>query len=125
MMEFNTAIKETLAVHEGLRRLGFQSENIFLRPQFIRDGFLMIHVALRVQGNEFNIAVDVFEGSPTELERQWIEAIEWWNNRGTVNQLAEVWDTSKMRRTGGAALAAQLLKRGIKIPNVERDRVID
>jgi len=115
-MEFQEAIKEALAAQEGLRKMGFSSDDIYVRPQAVRERFVAIHMFLEVQGIEFNILVDVFDGCAAEFTDQWKKAAHWWNNVGTDEQLDEVWKNSTMFRSGAEALAAQLRKRGIMIP---------
>lgn len=117
-MHLRPAIREALAAHEGLRRLGFPPEDIFLRPQTIKKGIHLIHVHLRVQGHEFNIAVAAFDGEEDELQKQWEKAVTWWNTEATDAQLDEIWSSSMMYRNG-QELVAQLLSRGIKIPAID------
>ena len=115
-MEFQSAIKEALAAREGLRKLGFSADDIYVRPQSMRKGLVMVHIFLDIKGEEFNILIDAFDGCPKEFEDQWRAAAEWWNNKATDRELMEIWDNSRMARCGAEPILVQLRKRGIVVP---------
>ena len=123
-MEFQSSIKEALAVHEGLRKVGFEAEDIYVRPQELQDGSILVHVSITNKDIEFGIAVGLFNGSRKELESQWEEASRWWNTRATDDQLDDIWENSKMR-TAGEGIIEQLVRRGVEIPNLRNDGFVN
>lgn len=115
----NPAVKETLAVHHGLCKLGFDPKDIWVSAQKIRDNLLMIFVIIEVQDSQFNIAIAGFDGSEEEFKEQWKATVDWSNNVATDQEIWEIWSTSKMYSIGPQEFCDQLTKRGIKVPILE------
>lgn len=97
-----------LATFEALRRLGFESDDIYyaMTPGFQGDYFV---VQLKTQGKEFTITVG--EVDRTTWVERWTDAGNWWNN-ATDTEMDYVWQ----RWRPPNELIAALLAKGFVFP---------
>lgn len=90
-------MKEALAVHEALRRLGFSPEEI--RVALVDRCLKLI---LDAQGKRFVVDVGVFEGPEPEggltrwAQESWREAARLWNHDMTDAEHRAIWSGSEV-----------------------------
>jgi len=111
-------IWQAIGCHEGFRKLGFLSHEIFvhLNPGMSPD----MLVVLRTQGKEFSITVGFIEDMTREVwQQKWNEAVAWANTTKDLDALNDCWTESIAFQKSASFLHA-LLSKGIEIPSSSR-----
>src|SRR5271170_3263517 len=75
LTELPLVIKEALACHEGLRRLGFKADDIYI---ILTEGWLL--VSLRAQEKEFNIELGEIDIKEEIFPGFWGQVVERYNS---------------------------------------------
>lgn len=113
-----SAIKEMLASHEALRKLGFLPGDIYVTV----DPSGTAVVILKAQDLEFNITCGSFDAGAEEFARQWTEAVERWNNSMPAEEMDGIWRNS-FAFANIAQLILALKQKGFYVPGVDgKDR---
>ena len=89
--DIHPILREALAAHEVFRKLGFTSDEIFLRP---RPGGLFITV--QRAGKEFNLDLGKHDLDMVAVIKQWADATVWWNT-GDESERQDLLDRSATR----------------------------
>lgn len=115
-MNLHSAIRETLAAHEGLRMLGFESEDIYVMIQQHPESKLLVStVILKTQGQEFYITTGIWDLPEDEFIPAWEEAVHAWNNTLTKPEMDEIWYGSAVQQQP-VQLTVALHQKGIVSP---------
>lgn len=108
--DIHPAIREALATHEALRRLGFAPENIFI----MHDKKLT--VVLKHGLHEVGVEID-HPISEKRFRDLWPTAVMLYNRAFTTDQIDAIWKESKIRAQLGIVVSA-LEERGISTPEM-------
>ena len=111
LKELQTPFKEALACHQGLRRLGFSSDDIYV---MYSEGWL--YIMLKTQGKEFNIDLGQIKCNEVEFPRIWANIVETFNT-GPEEQALSIWDNSVMKNNF-KMIAELIRKKGIMLPSL-------
>jgi len=117
---FEQLIEMAWATHEGLRRLGFAADDIFV----VTTGDDRLFVTLKTQGKEFNVAVGQLDGLTREqFNERWLTFIERANGGQFANDvLQQVFDRWLQYEAGGAMpLMNAIMVKGIHLPSRYRE----
>jgi hypothetical protein len=97
-LELRPIFREVLAVHEALRKLGFDADDIFVILQTEpKSADLLVTVCLRTQGIEFRILIGCWEGLKDDFETHWRAAAEAWNSTMSEQERLAIWFGSKVQ----------------------------
>jgi hypothetical protein len=125
--------REALAVHEGLRRLGFPSDNISVSFASDLHGPDVFHVVLHMQGlPEFTIPVGQLKGVEEKLVYETWIALTTAVVDGTTSDetLARIWADSRVAKSL-LSLTAALIVKGLvppifdKLPDAALESVVN
>jgi hypothetical protein len=107
-------LREALACHEMLRRLGFQADDIYLVAAPDPQG--MVALQLRVGELHFSYATGVQQMSHEVLAQKWQAAVRLWNHDFTSE---ECWALFKSSQIAGRLdeVLATLRKKGFPLPD--------
>lgn len=114
--QISPTFRQALGCHEGFRKLGFASDDIFVH--WNPTGEML--VVLKIEEKQFRVTVGCMDGaSRDEWERLWnatVEAVR----EGVVSQptMDRVWQES-LAFNHGHDFVAGILHKGIKIPNIQ------
>lgn len=97
-------VREAIAAHGMLTKLGFSNDDLFLRPTNDR-----LFVTIRRSGKEFNLAVGKHTMDVHRIVAEWTTACAWWNALPQDDR-AEFVDASMVRRELVQIVAALQLK---------------
>ena len=86
-------IREALAAHEVFRKLGFTSDEIFIRPTRQNELFVTVQRA----GKEFNFSLGQHDLAMVDVIKQWADATVWWNT-GDNAERQDLFDRSEVRK---------------------------
>lgn len=111
---------EALSVHEAFRKLGFNSEDVFIARGLGPDRVLSILVGIKRDGQQFFLSVGHYDGTDEQLLSTWHEVVAVYKG-SPEESLQNMWDNSSIKKQSVVFLNA-LIKKGILMPNVERDR---
>lgn len=103
--------REALACHEGLRRLGFKPDDIYMMLVG-KDLF----VSLRVQELEFNIELGSIEKTLEEFPAYWGGIADRFNTC-PEEEAAEIWESSFFKKSF-ERIAGLIKQKGILIPKL-------
>lgn len=107
------SIREALAMHEALRRLGFPSEAIYLHLPDVSQ----VRVVLQHEGRTFAYdAGNRGELSRAEYARQWEEAAAWWNAEGSTAEKEAIYAGSGIYNQA-VRLIRVLRQKGFSLPD--------
>ena len=77
LSSYHEAYRESLAVFEALRKLGFDSKDIFFLVAETPTGELkQVAIVLRAQEKEFTAVTGILKGTVEEIQRTWAELAE-------------------------------------------------
>ena len=110
VVELAPELREALGAHEVFRRLGFTSDEIYLRTHV--EGLLLVTV--RRDGLEANVLASPCELPPDRVLELWPAAVEWWNHDATDGQRRAIFESCRVRR-GAASVVGELIATGFKI----------
>lgn len=84
--------REAFACHEAFRKLGFESDDIFV----MTDAGRQVGMVLRTQGKEFTVILGFLPGRMTreEFETLWVEASECVNSKFSKEDLDQMYENS-------------------------------
>ena len=104
--EMPRVLLDALAAHEGFRRLGFESKDIYL---VLQDG--RVFVMLRKDGKEFTWALGPLPDGMdnNECRTLWEEAVCGWNGEWSDERRWEIWESGPM--PGNSIAFLEALKR--------------
>ncbi len=111
------AINESLATYEGLRKLGFLPDEIFLEGGIAFDtGLHCVYIRLQSQGKRFTFNCGPIEQdlSQEEVCARWKDRAEWWNKVATNAEHQAIYRKSFIRRNR-FLFVTRLLAKGIEI----------
>ena len=111
LTELPLVFKEALACHEGLRRLGFKPEEIYI---ILTEGWLL--VSLRAQEKEFNIELGETDVNEDEFPRFWGQVVERYNS-GPIEEVTSLWDASYIKKHF-EEVAVMIRRKGILLPSL-------
>lgn len=115
-MNMHPAIRESLAAHEALRMLGFQSEDIYLMIQKHPETEQLVPtVILKTQGKQFYITTGIWDRPEEEFYSEWDAACQAWNETLTKPEMDEIWYGSVVQQTP-VQLVMALRAKGIVCP---------
>lgn len=81
LISYPTCIRESLAVFQLLRDLGFTPEEIFLDVETKKKpGYCRTCMRVQADGKEFLVATGWFKGNGKKLTELWQEAADRWNS---------------------------------------------
>lgn len=89
---WSKAVSELLALHETFRRLGFPAEELFVHAY--QGG--QIQFALMRNGEQFTIDIERVP-DVAALQKEWAEALEWWNTKATNGEMQHIYHFSKTK----------------------------
>lgn len=111
LRELQTPFKEALACHQGLRRLGFSADDIYV---MYSEGWL--YIMLKTQGKEFSIDLGKVNCNEIEFPKIWAEIVEIFNT-GPEELAILIWENSVMKNN--VPLISDLIrKKGIMLPKM-------
>jgi hypothetical protein len=120
VLELHDAHRESLAVFEALRRLGFPSDDIFQHGAWVEPDKLLVQVVLRPGADEFRISVGLIpKRGYKKLKRQFRQAmVEISSGRARGEDLDRIWQESDVGSHSEKflMLACALEARGIACP---------
>jgi hypothetical protein len=106
-------VREMLAVHEAFRKLGFESDDIFV---MLDDPDGHAKVILRAQGKQFIVRMDgEWHASVKDRMKAWEKAVEAWNGTMTDDDRQEIWQGSHIVENT-AAFVIMLDSKGFVFP---------
>lgn len=112
--EINPAFREAIGVFEGLRKLGFQSKDIYYFVGGKEDDKWQFVVKLLVNQKQFLAITGLVEGEPTDIREKWRNIIQ---NFDEISQgdLDKIWQECRVFNNA-AAFVLSILNCGIIIP---------
>jgi len=117
---FEQLVEMAWATHEGLRRLGFSADDIFVLTT--EDDRLFVQ--LKTQGKEFNVGVGLLGDLTHErFNEQWLVFVERANSGQFASELLQqIFDRWLQYETGGAMpLMNAIMGKGIHLPSRYRE----
>lgn len=120
-----TVVREALACHEALFRLGFSKDDIYLElarsanpdgallPEDITAESIVLHVVLKTQGKEYSIGVGAV--ATDGFEDEWAKAIVCWHD-ASIEGRRKVWEEARLRGRA-VELVWGLFEKGIATKN--------
>lgn len=120
--EIHPTLRGAVGVFEGLRKAGFESDDIFVQvagSPGLPAGELMVFVALKTQGKEFLVSVGRWlEAKTDDLQQQWLALCAAMNGRDVPDaDMDRIWQESIVfGDMVGFTLA--IMNKGIEIPNL-------
>jgi hypothetical protein len=120
--EIHPTLRGAVGVFEGLRKAGFESDDIFVEvagSPGLPAGELMVFVTLKTQGKEFLVGVGKWLAAKTdELQQQWRALCAAMNGRDVPQaDMDRIWQESIVYGDMvGFTLA--IMNKGIEIPNL-------
>jgi hypothetical protein len=109
--DLNPTIRSALALHEGMRRLGFAPADIYLRTV---EAMGKVAVTVIRGGREANILAGPLNLPVPAFLEEWTIATKWWNEEATEAQRSEIWQGSSALR-GGLSIIIQLQRAGFAV----------
>lgn len=119
--EIHPTLRGAIGVFEGLRKVGFESDDIFVEVSGspgLPAGELMVFVTLKTQGKEFLVGVGRWREEKTDdLQQQWRALCAAMNGRDVPRaDMDRIWQESLVfSDMVGFTLA--IVNKGIEIPN--------
>lgn len=112
--QIHPAIRQAIGCHEGFRKLGFVSDDLFVH--FNPDNSML--VVLKTQGKDFSVTVGWVEGvSHDEWQELWASAAEAVRDqRVTQKDMDRIWQESLPFNNAHGFLMA-IMSKGIRVPN--------
>ncbi|HVI42716.1 MAG TPA: hypothetical protein VM577_19080 [Anaerovoracaceae bacterium] len=103
--------REALACHEGLRRLGFKPDDIYM--MLVEQD---LYVSLRVQDLEFNIELGAVEKTADEFPEYWGQIADRFNTC-PEEEASEIWEASFFKKSF-EKIAILIRSKGILLPKL-------
>lgn len=109
--KFPEPLKEALATHECLRKLGFASEQIFMHQNPAPDSMIM--VVLRHQGKQLALTMGPMAGP---WEKKWTKLIDHFNAKEIDEEEFNRWYERSWAGTHQAQILVVMVSKGIQPP---------
>jgi len=116
---FDQLLEMAWATHEGLRRLGFAADDIFVVTTDANEVF----VQLKTQGKEFNVGVGLLgELTREAFEERWPKFVDRINSGKFADDLLQrIFEHWLQHKAGGAMpLVNAIMSKGIRLPKAYR-----
>ena len=119
LFDYAQAYRESLSVYEALRRLGFESDDIyFMIAGAAHPGPKQTVIILRTQGKEYVCVTGELEGSAEEIHTNWMEmASALVRHEISEEDLDKSWQESLVMRYK-SEFVASIMAAGIKPPSI-------
>ena len=123
LLGYPRIVEWTWATHEGLRRLGFEADEIFVSTE--SDGEVVVR--LFTQGKEFNMRIDGLRGLPKEeFERIWPEFADKFNKSAfDEEKLFRILDSWLALVGGAVPFVTAIMAKGIRLPRGDNVPIVD
>lgn len=115
--DIHPTFRQALGFHEGFRRLGFRSEDLYVAYQ---PATKIFYVQLRTQDKTFSVSVGYIEGTEEVLYEQWIAIATAAVSRALSEAaMQQCWAESLAYADPNGFIHA-ILQKGFTIPNAAR-----